>query len=260
MKIEDLNKQIKSGQLKTVYFFYGEEQYLLKHKLAAMEKKLITPGTEDFNYIVFEGKKTEIEQVIEAVETFPQMSERKIVLVKNSGFWNNGNGKEYKRLQAILPDLPIETCLIFVEDQFDKKKEKNLKTIEEYGGVVEFAYLPINKVELWLEEKIRKEEKQIAPKELSYMVQLCGLSLGKIQMELDKLLNYLGERNKVTRADIDAVVAQSVEYRVYDMLDNIVAGHSGKGQSADEVSAGHQRAADGGSWHYDGEIFRTSAL
>ena len=226
MTVEELNKQIKSGSFKPVYFFFGDEQYLLAHKIDAIKKKLISPGMEDFNLFRFEGKKIDINGVFEAVEQFPQMSEGKVVIVKNSGFFNNASSKEYKRIKEEAADLPEYTCLIFVEESFDKKKEKNLKIIEDVGGVVSFDYLPVNKVEIWLEDKFSKEEKMIAPKEVSYMIRLCGQSLGKIQTEFEKLLNYVGDRNKVTREDIDAVVDKTVEYRVYDMLDNIMAGRS----------------------------------
>ena len=228
MKLEELNKQIKSGALKSLYFFYGEEQYLLKNKINAIEKKLITPGTEDFNRFYFEGKKLDIEAIIETAEQFPQMSERKVVVVKNSGFLNNANSREYKRICEYSNDLPEYTCLIFVEESFDKKKEKNLKLFEENGGVVDFAFMPVNKVEVWIEDSFKKADKQIAPKEVSYMVRLCGQSLGKLQLEIQKLLNYVGDRYRITREDIDNIVDQTVEYRVYDMLDNMIAGRSAK--------------------------------
>ena len=230
MTLEELNKQIKSGIVKPVYCFYGEEHYLLNHKVEQIEKKLITPGFEDFNRFHFDGKKTDIEQVLEAVEQFPQMSEQKVVVVKNSGFFNQMTCKEYKRIQEAVGNLPPYTCLIFVEENFDKKKEKNLKFLETVGGVVEFAYLPVNKVELWIEEQFTKEEKMIAPKEVSYMVRLCGQSLGNIRNQMQKLLNFLGERNKVTREDIDAVVDKSAEYRIYDMLDHVLSGRTQKVQ------------------------------
>ncbi len=230
MTVEELNKQIKSGNLKPVYFFYGEEQYLLANKVDAIEKKLIPPGFEDFNRFRFEGKKTEIEAVLEATEQFPQMAEKKMVIVKNSGFLNNATTREYKRLKEALADFPPYTCLIFVEDNFDKKKEKNLKIIEDVGDVVAFDFLPINRVELWIEERFSKAEKMIAPKDVTYLVNLCGPSLGKLQLQLQKLMNYLGERNKVTREDIDAVVDKSVEYRIYDMMDHVLQGRAQKAQ------------------------------
>ncbi len=228
MTLEDLNKQIKSGNLLPLYFFYGDEQHLLKTKLSAMEKKLVTPGTEPFNSFIFEGKKLDVESIIDTVEQFPQMSEKKLVVVKNSGFFQNANSREYKRISEFSKDLPNDTCLVFVEDSFDKKKEKNLKFVQEYGGVLEFAFMPVNKVELWLNEKFRKAEKVIAPKDLSYMVQSCGLSLGKLQIEFDKLINYLGDRNKLTREDLDLMLSKTIEYRVYDMLGNIIAGKTEK--------------------------------
>ena len=228
MTLEELNKQIKSGSFLPLYFFYGEEQYLLKSKLSAMEKKLVTPGTEAFNSFVFEGPKLDIEAILETVDQFPQMSEKKLVVVKNSGFFQNANSREYKRLAEASLDLPDDTCLVFIEDTFDKKKEKNLKFVEEYGGVLEFSYLPINKVELWLEEKFRKAEKMIAPKDISYMVQSCGLSLGKLQIEFDKIINFLGKKNKISRDDLDLIISKTIEYRVYDMIGNIIAGRSEK--------------------------------
>ncbi len=230
MTVEELNQQIKSGNLKPVYFFYGEEQYLLSHKIEQIEKKLIAEGLEDFNRFHFDGKKTDIDAVIEAVEQFPQMSEKKVVVVKNSGFFNLTTSKEYKKLAEEFQDIPSHVCLIFVETEFDKKKEKNLKILDGIGEVVQFSYLPVNRVELWIEERFSKAEKMIAPKDVSYMVRLCGQSLGKIQMQMEKLLNYLGERNRVTREDIDAVVDKSAEYRIYDMLDHVFSGKTQKAQ------------------------------
>lgn len=230
MTVEELNKQIKSGNFKSVYFFYGDEQYLLNRKIEAMEKKMIPEGFEDFNRFHFEGKKTDAEAVAAAVEQFPQMAEKKVVVVKNSGFFQQTAGRDYQRMQELIADMPPYTCLIFAEDKFDKKKEKNVKIPESVGGVVEFAYLPVNRVELWIEESFSKAEKMIAPKDVSYMVRICGQSLGHLQNQIQKLMNFLGERNKVTREDIDAVVDKSAEYRIYDMLDHVLAGRGQKAQ------------------------------
>ena len=109
MTIEELNKQIKSGRVMPIYFFYGDEQYLLNRRINDIEKKIITPGMEDFNRFVFEGDKTDIEAVIEAAEQYPQMSDKKVVIVKNSGFFNQMNLRNYKRIKEFSSDLPDYT-------------------------------------------------------------------------------------------------------------------------------------------------------
>lgn len=224
MNIDELNKQVKTGKLKNIYFFYGEEDYLLNKAITAIENKIITPGTEDFNKFVFEGKKIAIEDILGAIEQYPQMSEKKLVIVKNSGFLNQVTTKEYKLINEFSNNLPDYLCLIFTEDNFEKKKEKNVKFINEIGGVINFEFLPINRTEILLEEKISGYGKSILSKDVLYMINLCGQSLKRIFTELYKLINYVGDRKNITREDIDAVVTQTVEYRVFDMLDNLSLG------------------------------------
>ncbi|MEG2380635.1 MAG: DNA polymerase III subunit delta, partial [Oscillospiraceae bacterium] len=192
----------------------------------SIKKKVVEKGFEDFNFFRFEGKKVGVEEIAEAIEQFPQMSEKKMIFVKNTGLFQNATTKDFKRIKEIVGNLPPYVCVIFEEDNFDKKKIKNLKFIEEVGGVINFEYLPINKLEVWLGQRFDKAEKYITAPDLSHMIRLCGQSLGKIDMEFEKLINYLGDRKKITREDIDAVVDLTVEYRVYDMLDNIVANKS----------------------------------
>lgn len=229
--VEELNKQIRGNQLQKAYFFFGEEDYLLENKIHIIIKKCVPPGLADFNVFKFEGKNTNFERLAEAVEQYPQMSEKKVVWVKNSGIFQNAAGREYKMAAELLHELPPYTCLIFEETAFDKKKIKNLKPMEEAGAVVEFSYLPVNRVEIWLEEKFKKAEKTILARDLTYMVRLCGQSLRKISIEYDKVIGYVGDRYKVTREDIDAVVDKSVEYRVYDMLDSIMNERPDKAQT-----------------------------
>lgn len=228
MRVEDLNGLIKSGKLSGIYFFYGEEQYLLEKKLDAIAKKIITPGTEVFNLFKFEGEKTPMADILAAVDQFPQMSEMKLVIVRNTGVLNNAALSDFKLLKGAAERITLDTCLVIVERNFDKKKLKNIEFIEENGGVVNFEYLPVNKIEVWLTEVFKKAEKSIGEKDIRYMVSLCGQSLGKLSKESEKLINYTAERIKITREDIDAVVDKGVEYRVYDMLDNVVSGRGSK--------------------------------
>lgn len=230
MTVEELNKLIKSGKLCGIYFFYGDEQYLLDSKIDAIIKKLITPGTEPFNLFKKDGKKTSVAEVLEIVKQFPQMSPMKVITVKNSGILNNATTTDFKLLKSEADKIPSDTCLIFTEQTFDKKKLKNISFIEENGGIVNFEYLPINKTELWLCDRFAKHGKSILDKDVRYMIQLCGQALGKLMLESDKLLSYARDRDKITREDIDAVVSKTVEYRTYDMLDNMIAGNCAKAQ------------------------------
>lgn len=222
MTYDELSTKIKSGKISGMFFFYGEERYLLDKSIALIKKKAVTSGTEAFNYIKIDGKKTDVDEIVSAVDKFPQMSPMKLIVVKNSGILNNAVLKEFKTIKNL--NIYDDTCLIFVEESFDKKKLKNLSFIESSGGVVDFSYMPFNKLEIWIEKRFKSEEKEILERDTRYILQLCGQSLEKLTRECEKLSLYVGERRKVTRADIDVVIEKTVEFTTYNMVDKVVAG------------------------------------
>ncbi len=228
MTLTELNNSIKSNTLSGAYFFYGEEQFLLEEKIKSIAKKIITPGTEVFNYIKFDGKKAAVADIIAAIDQFPQMSEMKLITVKNTGILGNATLTNFKLIKEAVKTIPSDTCLIFIEETFDKKKLKNVSFIEESGGVVAFEYMPANKLSSWIEGVFQKHNKKIDNKDIRYIIELCGQALSKLSAECLKLINYTGDREDINREDIDAVVDRTVEYRSYDMLDNMISGNSRK--------------------------------
>ncbi len=228
MTVEQLSKCIKAKQISGIYFFYGEEQYLLERRLEQIAAKIITPGTEAFNFFKFEGKDTSSAEIIAAIDQFPQMSEMKLITVKNTGLLNNATLSDFKRIREAAEHIPSDTCIIFIEQSFDKKKLKNIEFIEQNGGIVNFEYIPLNKLEIWIGELFHKSEKAMLEKDIRYLLRLCGQSLSKITKECDKLISYVGDRHKITAEDIDLVVDKTTEYRTYEMIDNIIAGRTAK--------------------------------
>lgn len=231
MKYEELNNKIRSYNIPKVFFFYGDEKFLMENRIKALKKRIVPKDLEAFNFIKLEGKNVTVDEIIEAAEQYPQAADRKMVLVKNCGVFDNADSKSFKELKEFISDLPDYVCLVFVLDEFDKKREKVLKFIEDAGGgVVNFEYQPVNKLEIWAEKKLEKAEKYITASDLSYLIRLTGVSMDKINSSCEKLILYLGEeRHKITRNDIDSVVDVSVEVKVYDIFSKeIVYGRGGK--------------------------------
>lgn len=221
MEVRELDRQISSGKIERAYFFYGEEQFLLENKIQAIKKKLINPDFEEFNYTKIDGKRITADEIINACRVYPVMDERKLIVVRECGIFDNAKLTDFSKLTEELSELPDYLCAIFVEKTFDKKKEKNLDVFKSCGQIVHFEPLSPNQTELWLEKLFEKEGKHILRRELAYMVKLCGQSMASAYSEYNKLVSYLGDRTKVTKEDIDAVVVKTVEARVFDMLDNI---------------------------------------
>lgn len=215
----DLNKKISANSMGGIFLFYGEEQYRLEKALAAIQKKIIPNGTEPFNVFKFDSKSTSAE-IAEAVYQFPQMSDMKLIIVKNSGILNNAVLNDFKAIKNL--DVSDDTCLIFTELDFDKKKLKNIKFISDSGGIYIFDKMSEKELMVWVEKKFRAVEKSASDSDMLYLVSLCAREQAKIEQSCEKLINYTGERNKITRADIDAVVEKSSDFMIYDMVNSAI--------------------------------------
>ena len=205
---KELSKKISSKSMGGIFLFYGEEQYRLESALAAIKKKIIAKGTEAFNLFKF-GADVSAADIADAVRQFPQMSDMKMIIVRNSGLLNNAVLNDFKLIKNL--EVSDDTCLIFTELDFDKKKLKNVKFIADSGGIVIFDKMSEKELMVWVEKRFRAVEKSASDRDKLYLVNLCARSQAEIEQACDKLINYTGERNKITREDIDAVVEKSVD-------------------------------------------------
>jgi len=224
MEPKDLDKQISSGKIGNLYFFYGEEQFLLENKLKAIKSKIVEKDFEEFNYEKLEGKKITAQEIEAALLSVPVMAEKKMIVVSNTGIFDNSKSKDFTKVCEALSDVPDYITVVFTEKTFDKKKEKNLDVFKKHGETVKFDILSPKQLELWLEKAFESKGKTVLASDLSTMVALCGQSMSNIHNEYQKLLNYVGERTKITLADITSVVSKSTDARIFDIIDNIAEG------------------------------------
>jgi len=110
-----------------------------------------------------------------------------------------------------------------MESDIDKRKKSLLTAFDKAGGAVAFDYLKPNHLTSWLESLFDSAGKRALTSDIAYMVSISSPAMAQLKCEFDKVINYIGEREKVTREDIDAVMVKSTEFKIFAMIDNIVA-------------------------------------
>ncbi len=162
------------------------------------------------------------------MQTPPVMCDRKLIVVKNCGIFENSTSKDFKELVSELSDLPEYLCVVFTELDFNKKKEKNLEIFNKNGAIVKFDFLPQGQFELWLEKLFEAQNKQILIRDLKTIASRCSYSMASAFNEYNKLISYAGEKTKITENDVDLVVSKTTESRIFDIIDNIALGKTTK--------------------------------
>ncbi len=229
----DLKKQIKDGNLAPLYIFCGEEAFLRDMYVRRVKDAVPDGGFPEFNHIKLEGKDIPFSEYDDAWETFPMMTDRKLIHIKNSDIFSlkrnekgengatNDEKKEFwtEKFKRISDD----TVVIFDETNVDKRSAL-YKAAAKAGKVIEFNYLSEADLVTWVIKQCLDAKKKISKENAYYLITLCDPGLGNINNELKKLLEYCD--TEILRSDIERVVSKSLQVIVFELTDAILAGNA----------------------------------
>ena len=240
MNYKEFIKIVKDNKLKPVYLFFGEEGYLIDETIKVVKKTCIDENFEALNYIALDGKDVDFDKILNACETLPFMSKKKIVLVKDLplfkskkeagedlGEWSEPKSKEL--LIKYIESLGDYLCLIFVEKLTSIRKTNPLyKAISKVGDVVEFKKLRGKDLDDWIQDSFKKYNKKIPKSNINYFTQQSSYfnskqekTLYDLENEIMKISNYLSNEKEVTKENIDSLMAKPLEMNVFNLLNSI---------------------------------------
>ena len=103
--LQELKQALKNKDLGNLYFFHGEETFLLHHYLGQIRKQLLDPLTESFNYHRLNNETFDIQTFADAVENLPMMAEYTLVEVDEIDLFKM-NEADRNKMAEILSDIP----------------------------------------------------------------------------------------------------------------------------------------------------------
>lgn len=213
--MEKLLQDIKNQDFSNIYLLCGEEDYLRKQYRDKMKDALTGEG-DDMNYHYFEGKDIKAETVMDLAETLPFFSSRRVIVIENSGWFQKGGDK----MAEYLPRLVPTTYFVFVETQTDKRS-KLYKCVKKQGRICEFLPQDEQTLKRWIMGMLKKENKTITSNDLQFFLERTGTEMANIKTELEKLLCYTLESDRITREDIEEICTRRVQNQIFDMIDAI---------------------------------------
>lgn len=225
-ELNRLRQQIKNKEFGRLYFFYGEECFLLENYLAQVKKQLLDELTESFNYHRFNTETFDLTAFGEAVEGLPMMAEHTLVQVDDVDPFKLTEG-DRDRAAAILGDIPDYCTVIFVYPNVvwkpDKRMKKLWEAVDRQGSLVEFAKQDQRHLVDWLTRGFGSRGKKISTDLCMYLIDITDGTMTSLLGEIEKISAYSGA-DTICKADIDAVTEPVLDAVVFQMTDLMSAG------------------------------------
>jgi len=205
--MKDLDKAMSSGVYEPVYVFYGPETGLLTEYLSEFRLKFKTV-VEDNN----------LETIIEDSKYNSIFGGRKLYIMKDTGLFSKKADDAFIQFLVKLFKQKMNVC-VFVEKEVDANQKQTQALSEKMK--IEFQYLKEEQLIVLVQKILEQNNKKLLKDLARYFVDQCDYKYSTIINELEKLVNYVSEKN-ITVDHIRAITSRSTNAVIFDLVTFIV--------------------------------------
>jgi DNA polymerase-3 subunit delta len=236
MRYQDLNKEIRQGIFHPVYLFTGPETYVAAYIEKNLIKAAVPEALAQLNVMSFSDKETDIASVTAICRQLPVMSEHRVVVLREeTGIAHSSDTVTVDALCAYLEAPEPDTILIVYDARPDKRK-KIYKALAAAGTVVEFVKQSRQELEKWIARRLdlagKSTSRAVVERFIDDSMYLTSenKTMEGIDNELGKLIDFAGQRQKITMSDLEATLPRSIDENIFRMAD-----HAMQGQTAEAL-------------------------
>jgi DNA polymerase-3 subunit delta len=227
MNEEKLLAELKSGKIRSVYYLYGKETFLVKTYTERIAGKCLSDSERDFNLVRFCGN-PDLQTVAESVQTLPVFAQKRVVMLNDLDAEKLGEDGTLEDLLTIIAGVPEETCMIifctgFVPDIKKSKTKKLIAAIEKAGAAVGFDKMSESKTADLIAKRVSRSGCTISRDNAIHLARLCLRNLTLIACEIDKLCAYANYCGEITRKSLEMLTARQLESGVFALAGEITA-------------------------------------
>ncbi|MBE6021055.1 MAG: DNA polymerase III subunit delta [Clostridiales bacterium] len=231
MSFKEFGKDLKEGNIKNVCLLWGRESFLSEWAERELIRAYSNDTSRQFDVAEFDGEEADPYKIVEACETLPLFSEKKLVIVDKLPLLESkaGSGGE-EVILSYLKNPSDTTILVFVSGEKVDKRKAIYKAIAKGGAVYEFDKLAPSELGAWIKKRFKTHKKNVLDKELKLLIDLSGYydkesnyTLYHFENDISKVILHSNE-DVITSEDIENTVSGNINTNIFTLIDHIGAG------------------------------------
>lgn len=201
------------------YIFHGDDTHSQQETVANLMAKMDDPAMLDLNTTRFEGVMP-FAQLRQACDVVPFLAKIRLVIVKDL-FASKPDKAFLDKLVDYLPQLPETTRLFFLESRPLRTNHRVLKLAQEgkEGYVKQFSLPEGGALERWIRQQVEQKGGQISSHAAHVLAANIGSELHILANEIEKLVLYKGETDRIETADVELLCPYVAEANIFDLVD-----------------------------------------
>jgi DNA polymerase-3 subunit delta len=209
---DDLATAFRHQNFAPLYFFFGEETFLIDELQDLLIENALEPQQHDFNLDVIYGSETEASQVIGLCQGFPAGAPKRVVIVRE--FEKLENNRQFKAYAQQPNPQSIVLLACASKPNLSAHPYRALKEHATWSG---FESPYDNEMPGWIENYVSGQGYEIEPRATQMLADYVGTDLQRAASEIEKLMTFSGDRTRLTTDDVLAASGQTREFNVFEL-------------------------------------------
>ena len=230
--------ELESRKLRAAYVFVGDEAFFRKRFRDAILQHLVPAELRDFSIFEFDLAENDLAEVLDRARTPSLMAPFQVFFVRGvkNLFGRGSNDEMLAAIEDYCKNPNPDALIVFVADHIsipadvrrmemqDKERYQRIReTMGQYCGIVELARVEEGEAVRWISEYCasRSVPVKIDPDGARELVDALGGDMMMISNELEKLMLYVGAKNRITLGDVETMVLSAKQRSLYELTDAI---------------------------------------
>ena len=215
--ILDVIPSIDNGTLQPVYYFFGEDYYLLQNVLDLISKAVSPLITSDFDKETFYGDKKPLGEVLDFAKAFPFGSEKKLIIFKQFE-----KVKDKKPLVDYAASPADFTVLVLIHNgTITNLSSEPYKTLGKNNFIFEAKELRGKNLLKWLIRHIEEKGKIISEENAQMLVDISGESRSMLENQIEKIITFMSEDKEISFDQIQSLSTRLKQFSIFDLQNAI---------------------------------------
>lgn len=243
--LENINQIIKKKSFPPILLMFGEEEFLLESAYDKLIHTMFPDRSNEFDFEVLDGEESDLERVVDSCISFPFMSDKRVVIVKN--FEKMAPGRVLKKseknnsfLKYIKSPQPTTVLILktnlnklngysaAIKGNKTKKKNSILKsakfpydTLLEQHEWIEYPKMYDSGFTRWIKHRAKEFGKTITNEAAEFLIAKTEQNLRELNNELEKTVIYIYDRKRIELEDVTFVVGASRKFNVFELQKSV---------------------------------------
>jgi len=216
-----LERHLERQNLRPLYLFFGEEDFLMERALRRLEQALTEKSGEAVHRVVQEAAEVSLEDFFAQARVATLWGSGQLLVLRRVDTYP---AEALKAVTAYLDHPPPRNLVVLTAPGL---KAREVQRHPVFGRVSKdeaaLGFFRLREGDLlpWLSREARRLGKNLTPPAAQRLVEVVGDNLSELHQELQKLVLFAGSEATLTPQQVSQLASHSRSYNIFALTDSL---------------------------------------